>query len=476
MAEGPDRLHAIDALWLEMEGDGPPIAIGTVAVCAGPVPGDDEVHRMLADRIERMPRLHQGLSDQGSGLRRPVWVEAQGWALADHVHHLDAAPSGAHPGLDAAVSHIMAQPLPVDRPLWDMWVVDGLDDGLADGLADGPDDGLDGGWALVWRVHHTVVDGVGALSLLGHGFDVAPSGGQSLAEAMLTAARGSPAQPPNPTTPDREPGLRSGLAAGLGHALGAVRDAAPHIVPAAAALVPHPPSPLAGRVGDDRRWVSADVPLADVKVVGRAFGATVNEVVLALVTAGFRDLLLARGEPVSGRVVRNLVPVSMRPPGDGSAHNKVSAMLGNLPVGVADPVERLQAARHEVEHGREAGTPLLGSFLLDLVDRTVPAGVQDVAVASAGRFAPAWFIDTLTTNVPGPQFPVYLCGRRVAAMYPLIPVAGHTCITTGIFSYDGTLNIGVTGDADQAGDVDILARGIARAADELVERVGARRA
>ncbi len=317
---------------------------------------------------------------------------------------------------------------------------------------------------------------MGALTLLGHGFDVAPSGGQSLAEAVLTTARSSPAQPQSPTTPDHEPGLRRGLASRFGHALGALRDAAPHLVPAAVALVPHPPSPLAGRVGAGRTWSSVDVPLADVKVVGRAFGATVNEVVLALVTAGFRDLLVARGEPVSGRIVRNLVPVSMRPPGDGSAHNKVSAMLGNLPVGVADPVERLHAARHEVEHGREAGTPLLGSLLLDLVDRTVPAGVQDVAVASAGRFAPAWFIDTLTTNVPGPQFPVYLCGRRVAAMYPLIPVAGHTCITTGIFSYDGTLNIGVTGDADQAGDVDVLARGIARAADELMDRVGQRRA
>ena len=109
MAEAADRLHAIDALWLEMEGDGPPIAIGTVAVCAGPVPADDELHTMLADRIERMPRLHQGLSDQGSGLRRPVWVEARGWEPADHVHHLDAAPSGAHPESSPFVANALAR-------------------------------------------------------------------------------------------------------------------------------------------------------------------------------------------------------------------------------------------------------------------------------------------------------------------------------------------------------------------------------
>jgi hypothetical protein len=147
-------------------------------------------------------------------------------------------------------------------------------------------------------------------------------------------------------------------------------------------------------------------------------------------------------------------------------------MLGHLPVGIADPVDRLAGVQAGVAHGRETGTPVIASALLGLVDRTVPAALQDVAVAAVGRTAPAWFMDTLTTNVPGPQFPVYLCGRRVVAMYPVIPVAGHTCITTGIFSYDGTLNIGVTGDAEQAGDVDVLARGISRAAAELAHRAG----
>jgi WS/DGAT/MGAT family acyltransferase len=225
-------------------------------------------------------------------------------------------------------------------------------------------------------------------------------------------------------------------------------------------------------VGPRRVWVSIDIPLIEVKETGRALGATVNDVVLACVSGGFRDLLAHRGEPVDGRVVRNLVPVSMRPPGDDSSENRISAMLGHLPVGVADPVDRLAAVRTGVAHGREAGTPVIASALLGLVDRTVPAAVQDVAVAAVGRTAPAWFLDTLTTNVPGPQFPVYLCGRHVLAMYPLIPVAGHTCITTGIFSYDGMLNVGVSGDADQAGDVEVLARGIGRAAAELAARAG----
>ncbi len=465
MADRADRLHALDLVWLEMQGPGPPIAIGTVAVARGAVPSDDELLAMVSERLDRMPRLRQELDDRGIGLRRPVWVEAEHGVLAAHLHHVDASQAGVHPGLDAAVGHIMEQPLPSEQPLWDMWVVGGLKDR----------------WALVWRVHHTIADGVGTMILLGHGFDCSPDGGHTLAETLLAGSDVGSAQrvqSPSVSTPEPEGyagprlhpvSLASDAGHALGHALGALRGAAPHVVPAVTALIPHPPSPLAGPVGPRRVWVSVDVPLAEVRSTGRTVGATVNDVVLACVTGGFRDLLLSRGEQVEGRFVRNLVPVSMRPPGDDRAQNRLSGMLGNLPVGIADPGDRLAAVRAGVAHGRGAGTPALASALLGLVDRTVPATVQDLAVGAVGRTAPAWFMDTLTTNVPGPQFPVYLCGRPVLAMYPLIPVAGHTCITTGIFSYDGTLNIGVTGDADQAGDIDVLAGGISRASAELAE-------
>jgi WS/DGAT/MGAT family acyltransferase len=458
MPDGRGRLHAIDLVWLEMQGDGPPIAIGTIAVAEGSAPSDSEVLAMVADRVDRMPRLHQGLTDPGVGLRRPGWVEAEDLNLAAHLHRVDASASGALPGLDAAVGHIMEHALPADQPLWDMWVVEGLEDR----------------WALVWRVHHTIADGVGALILLGHGFDLEPGGGRTLADAILAGPEPEPPASDEVDAPRANPvALANEVGRSLGHALGALRGAAPHVIPAVTALIPRPPSPLAGRVGRRRVWVSVDLPLAEIRSTGRALGATVNDVVLACVAGGFRDLLVHRGEPVSGRVVRNLVPVSMRPPGDDSAQNRVSGMLGHLPVGLADPVDRLAEVRAGVAHGREAGTPALAAALLGLVDRAVPAAVQDVAVGALGRSAPAWFMDTLTTNVPGPQFPVYLCGRHVLAMYPLIPVAGHTCITTGIFSYDGTLNIGVSGDADQAGDVDVRARGISRAAAELAESAGA---
>ncbi len=455
MSDATDRLHAIDLAWLELQGDGPPIAIGTVAVVDGPAPSDDEVLAMLADRLDRMPRLHQELTTRGVGVRRPVWVESPGLELRRHLHRVEA--SGTR-GLDAAVAHVMEQPLPLERPLWDVWIVDGMADR----------------WALVWRVHHTIADGLGTLLLLGHAFDLAPGSASTLADGLLADTRG-PAAPepaaPEPAAPEPaapEPAVAPGLpAVDVRRLLGALRSAVPQLVPAVSDLRPRPPSSLTGPVGSRRVWVSIDIPLAPVKAAGRALGATVNEVVLACVAGGFRDLIAHRGEPVAGRVVRNLVPVSLRAPRDDTSHNQVSALLGHLPIGVADPVDRLRAVQAGLDHGRGIGEPAVVSMLLGLADRAVPAGVQDVAMGSVGRVLPAWFFDTLTTNVPGPQFPVYLLGRQVQAMYPMIPVAAHTAITTGIFSYDGTLNVSVTGDGDLAGDVAVLAEGIGRAASEL---------
>ncbi len=471
MPDPGDRLHAIDLAWLELQGDGPPIAIGTVAVVDGPAPTDGELRALLADRLDRMPRLHQELTARGVGMRRQVWVESPGLDLRRHVRRLDAS---SMPGLDAAVAHVMEQSLPAAQPLWDAWMVEGLPHG----------------WALVWRVHHTIADGLGALLMLGHGFDLAPASGPTLADSLL-AAVGAPVTTDAPDATDAAaamdapapvdssrtsappaPPIRTRptpahVSRDVGRLLGALRGAVPQVVPAVSDLLPRPPSSLTGPVGPSRVWVSVDVPLVQVKATGRALGATVNEVVLTAVAGGFRDLVAQRGEQVDGRVVRNLVPVSLRAPRDGTSHNQVSALLGHLPIGVADPVDRLRAVQAGLDHGRGTGEPAVVSMVLGLVDRAVPAGVQDLAMGSVGRVLPAWFFDTLTTNVPGPQFPVYLLGRRVRAMYPMIPVAGHTAITTGIFSYDGTLNISVTGDGDLAGDVGILADGIRRAAAEL---------
>jgi hypothetical protein len=249
-------------------------------------------------------------------------------------------------------------------------------------------------------------------------------------------------------------------------------------------------------VGPRRAWASASADFARAKAIRRAFGVTINDIVLAAVAGAFRQLLEQRepaghpgappvgGGPVGGgpvgphglergRVLRTLIPVSTRPPGDRASHNKISTMLVGLPVGIPDPVERLRAVALSVEHGRAVGEPALASVLLGAVDRVLPAAVQDILIETAGRTAPAWFTDTITSSLPGPQRPLFLCGRRVRRIHPVIPVAGHTCITTGVMSFDGTLCIGVTSDPEHVPDPGIVARGISDSLDELAVRAGA---
>ncbi len=424
-----DRLHSLDTAWLEMEGDGPPIAIGTVAVCEGPAPSDGEVADLLMERLPDMGRLRERVV-HGGMLRRPTWESDVTAALAQPAHRVECCAE--HGGLDAMVSGIMQTRMPRDRPLWDLWIAQDADSDR---------------WALVWRVHHSVTDGLGALVLIGHAFDLQPGPGRTLADLAVSTGRSRSA-------PQQ---LASGLRA--------LPAALPRLPDVAAAVLPRPPSPLSGPVGESRRWVSVNVPLDEVAAVRRAVGGTVNDVVLAGVTTGFRRLLEHRDLPL--RTVRNAVPVSVRPPAGARSDNEVTLLLAPLPVGLDDPLARLGQVRREVAAMRAFGVPVALAGLLGVVDRVVPAAAFEAGMRTAGRTVPAWFLDTLTTNVPGPQQPVYVAGRRVLAMFPIIPVAGRTRITTGIFSYDGSLCVGVTGDGEHAADVDVLAAGIRDGVAEL---------
>lgn len=469
----PERLRALDTLWLEVDADGPPIAIGVTAVCQGRVPGDDELVAMIRSRLPMMPRLSERIVPDPAGVRRPTWVPVDP-DVHDHVHHLDARTvpedgrTGQRSRLDRAVSHVMEVPMPRHRPLWDAWLVHGLPEG---------------DWALVWRIHHAAVDGLGAMAVLGHGFDLEPEGGRTLGEMVAQAQVDGPQHgsrsAPSGAGPDRaeDRGRRDPLTAMLsggahlaGAAVGALGRAIgmlPHLSAAVGSVVPHPPSSLTGAVGDRRHWASAELDLDEVKRVARLHGGTVNDVILAVVTEGFRELLDARGDLRPGQTVRALVPVSLRAAGDGSADNQISALLVHLPVGEDDPLRRLEACVDECQHLKAAHAYVLGSVLTYVVDHTMPSAVQDAVVPAVGFSAVDWLMDTIVTNVPGPQFPLYLMGRRVRAMHPVIPVGGHCRTTVGIFSYDGRIDVGVTGDAASSPDVDVVADAVVSALQRL---------
>ena len=236
---------------------------------------------------------------------------------------------------------------------------------------------------------------------------------------------------------------------------------------AAGMVRPMGSSSLTGAVGPHRTWTWAHVRLSDVKSVRTELGGTVNDVVLTIVSGGLRDLLEARGEPVADRTIRTLVPVSVRRPGErGAYNNRVSAMFAELPVGVADPAARLEAVRSQMDGLKQSKQAVAGDVLTSLSGFAPP-----MLLALGARLAarsPSLGVQTGITNVPGPQQPLHTLGRRLLESFPFVPVIGNVRISIAIFSYDGGLYLGVTGDYDSSSDIDILTTGVERSMRELL--------
>jgi WS/DGAT/MGAT family acyltransferase len=240
---------------------------------------------------------------------------------------------------------------------------------------------------------------------------------------------------------------------------------------AAGLVKPLGKSSLTGPVGPHRTWAWAHLRLSDVKTVRAALGGTVNDVVLAVVAGGLRELLQARNEPVAERSIRALVPVSVRRKGEtGVYNNQVSAMFASLPVGLADPVERLETVRDQMEGLKQSKQAVAGEVLTSL-SGFAPA----MLLALGGRIAarsPSLGVQTGVTNVPGPQTPLHTLERRLLESYPYVPVIGNVRISIAIFSYDGGLYFGVTGDYDSSNDIDVLTSGVERSMRELLKLAG----
>ena len=224
---------------------------------------------------------------------------------------------------------------------------------------------------------------------------------------------------------------------------------------------------LNGPIGPHRRWAWARSQLSDVKSVrGAALGGTVNDVVLAVITNGFRELLQSRGEPVTEQAVRTMVPVSVRAADErGTYNNRVSAMFAEPSVGIADPVERLDSIRTQMEGLKESKQAVAGEVLTSLSGFAPPMPIPRNSRLHALSPAQPEHGDD---QRPGPQFPLYAAGRRMLEAFPYVPLAGTVRIGIAIFSYDGMLNFGVTGDFDSAADVGVLAGGIEGGLSELL--------
>jgi diacylglycerol O-acyltransferase / wax synthase len=451
------RMSAQDASFLDIEGDDRPMHVGGVSIFEGPPSPFAEVVAMIAGKLALVPRYRQVVRFVPFSLARPVWVDDPHFNLSYHVRRTALPARGGDDELRTLVGRVMSQNLDRAKPLWEMWMVEGLDEGR---------------WGLISKVHHAMVDGVATTDLMTVLLDKernperpleepwaaepAPGEARVLADALIERTV-------NPfmaaeqlvgalRAPRRLASVLADTSRGLAGFVGVARRGEA--------------SSLNGPLSPHRRWDWARGRLSDVQLVRRAFGGTVNDVVLSAITHGFRELLESRGELVN-RVLRTLVPVSVRRPGErGTYNNRVSAMFAELPVGIEEPVARLESIRSQMAGLKESKQAVAGETLTSLSGFAPP-----MLLALGARIAsrlPQHALNTGTTNVPGPQFPLYLAGRRMLESFPYIPLFASVRVAVAIFSYDGALSFGVSGDYDAAPDIDVLCRGIERGLSQLV--------
>jgi WS/DGAT/MGAT family acyltransferase len=451
-------MSPLDASFLHIEDAISHMHIGSVGIFEGPAPGPGDVPAAIAANLPLVPRYRQKVRFVPLALGRPVWVDDPHFNLDYHVRRTALPAPGGDEELRNLVGRVMSQQLDRAKPLWELWVAEGLDEGR---------------WAMISKVHHCMVDGVSGTDLL---------------SVLLDSSREPGLPAPDPWRPEPEPNPAELVARSLAQraaspyegvrtVLSAVRG--PRRVAAQAVDVGRGlvnlrhvigagrPTSLNGPIGPHRRWDWARSRLADIKLIRERHGGTVNDVVLTVIAGGFRELLLARGEDVDGLTVRTLVPVSVRAEHErGTYNNKVSAMFAELPVEVDDPVARLDAVRAQMQTLKQSGQAVAAERLTAL-GGFAPA----MLLALGGRVAsrlPQRAVNTVTTNVPGPQMPLYLCGRRMLEAFPFVPLATTVRIGIAIFSYDGNITFGVTGDRDSAPDIGVLCAGIERSIAELL--------
>jgi diacylglycerol O-acyltransferase len=454
-----DWMSPMDASFLHIEGPNNPMHIGGASIFEGPAPPFEELESMVSSKLGLVPRYRQKVRFVPLALGRPVWVDDPHFNLSYHLRHTALPAPGTDEVLRRTAARIFAQHLDRDKPLWEIWMVEGLSENR---------------WALLSKVHHCMVDGVSATDLMTVMFEGTPApeavsawepapepSGAELVVRSLTRRSLVPSE--------QLRSVRAALRAPRA-SLGQAQELLRGMTSAARILRPLGSSSLTGPVGPHRTWSWAHLRLADVKRVRESLGGTVNDVVLAIVSGGLRELLESRGEDVDGRGVRALVPVSVRPPGErGVYNNRVSAMFADLPVGTPNATERLESLRAQMDGLKQSKQAVAGDVLTSLSGFAPP-----MLLALGGRLAarsPSMGVQTGVTNVPGPQQPLHTLGRRLLESYPFVPVIGNVRISIAIFSYDGGLYFGVTGDSDSSNDVDVLTSGVAHAMNELLAAI-----
>lgn len=467
----PSRLTALDASFLFMENASTPMHAGGLAIFSPPPGGFDHERlvRLIRQRISYVPRYRMRVRDVPFGVARPVWVDDERFDVTYHVRRSALPKPGTRDQLNELVARLLSRPLDRSRPLWEMYLVEGLDDG---------------NFAIVSKSHQALVDGLSAVDI---------------AQVMLDPTEETAVVPVDSWRPRVEPTdvellsqAFTELATRPASAFEAARDTVSDVsrtaarvgqraagMLSAALAVARPPasSPLNVPIGEQRRFATVDLELADLKRIRTSLGGTVNDVVLAVVAGALRSWLLARGEGVAqGDVLKALLPISVAVPSATSGEaggNRVSATLMELPVGEPDPAVRLQQISFQLAQLEEGGHFVGAEAIVNIAGFGPPT--LHALGARVGSTLSSKVYNLVITNVPGPQRPLYAAGSRMLSAYPVVPLTRNQALSIGLISYDGGVYFGLYADRDALPDLHILVACLQESADELLARCESRR-
>ena len=459
----PDRLSGLDASFLALEEGGAHMHVGSCMVFEGSPPAPEALVGHIERRLHLVPRYRQKLAFVPFDQARPVWVDDPHFTPSYHIRHTALPAPGGELELEALAGRVFATALDRAKPLWEIWLVEGLQGDR---------------FALLNKAHHCLVDGISGVDITTVLFDLSPEGSELPSPARPWLPRPVPGGAKLLADAMAE---RAGLPLELIHGVagavaapaavleGVARAAGGLGAMARAGLSPAPPSPFNVAIGPHRRftWVRGD--LAVFKATKDALGGTVNDVVLAAVSGALGGYLRAHGHDTTGLELKAMVPVSVRAETErGALGNRVTTMYAPLPVDERDPVRRMALVSAAMAGLKESGQAV-GAEVLTRLTGFAPPTVMAQAARLQGHQR---FFNLTVTNVPGPQFSLFLLGRRLDAIYPQVPLARNTALGIAIMSYDGQLNFGLLSDYDALDDLHALSAALRAAIDELVAAAG----
>jgi WS/DGAT/MGAT family acyltransferase len=446
-----EQLNTLDAGFLMAEDSdrNVSLAIGGIAIVEGSAPNHGQFKEKLAERIQAIPRCTQMLRTQPFDVGAPQWVDDPEFDLGRHVRRIAVPRPGDDNELFRVVADVLERRLDRGRPLWECWVIEGLKGNR---------------WAILMKIHHCMADGISATRMLTRLCDDVHRDAPARPTGVKRAAVVHLKPVPDPTP-------LSNPLNNLWRAATNITDAANRTVTGAAELAagllrPNNDSPLVGPVTAMRRYRAVRVPLADIEQVCDKFDVTINDVALTAITAGFRSVLLRRGEEPRPDSLRTLVPVSVRSPDTfDKPGNRLSVMLPYLPVEQNDPIQQLRIVHSRMNRAKQGGQKQAGNMAVSATNY-VPFMWSAWLIRLLTRL-PQRGIVTLATNVPGPRRQLQMMGNKVASLLPIPPIALRLRTGVAVLSYADELVFGITADYNSGADVDELAKGIEKAVTRL---------